>query len=197
MESERIESERGAAASRVGGYSRERLPGGAVRLRGVLRSRPGRASAVVIGVGAALVLGAYALADPVEMGLVMLGGGALVVAGLRRRLLGSLEHETVFEPGRVVRAEHGTQARRVERELLAAELRCLGLERFSAGPLGGESRLYLVQKDRGLLPLGRQAGSGTELRELAEELAGLAGLPLEEREGWPRHEWSEGGGEGF
>jgi hypothetical protein len=146
----------------------------------------------IVGGGAG-VFGAVFAGDPVSTGLLMLAGGAVLILGLRRVLLGSLGHETRFTPGLVVRAELGSQSPRVERQMPASELRCLGLATLKAGALGSEQRLVLVQKDRGLLPLCREPGTGEELRQLAAELSAASGLPLEEVEGWPTHEWRQSG----
>lgn len=188
MEPERTGTEARHAGAAPHGWSRRR-EAGVLRVRGPLRPAPGLASALALGVGAALAPAGLGLSDPVAAGLAMLLGGGLFALGLRRRLLGSLAHETSFEPGHMVRAEFGSHAPRLERRLRVEELRCLGLTRLNAGPLGKECRLYVVRRDRGMWLLGREAGAGVALCELAEELAALTSLPIEQRDGWPTHEW--------
>jgi hypothetical protein len=176
------------------GRTWETVPGhGRIWIRGPVRQRPGWAAKLLVAVGAWLLVSALFQSDPVRIGLVMLLAGGIGMVGLRRLLVGSLDHETGFAPGSIVRVEQGSQTPRHERELVAEDLRCIGLVTVEAAALGRECRLYVVQKDRGLLAVARESGEAVELRALAAEVAGIVGVPLEQLQRWPTHEWPAAG----
>jgi hypothetical protein len=74
-----------------------------------------------------------------------------------------------FAPGSIVRIEQGSQTPRHERELAWSTCAALAWSASKAGALGRECRLYVVQKDRGLLAVARESGDATELAGLAAE----------------------------
>ena len=189
------------SAEEVALESREQRPGrtwemerreGRLWIRGPIRGRPGWAAKLLVAAGAWLLVSALWQSDPVRIGLTMLLAGGIGIFGLRRLLVGSLEHETGFAPGSISRIEQGSQTPRHERILRVEDLRCIGVVSVEAGALGRECRLYVVEKDRGLLPVARESGDATELRALAAEAAASVGVPLELIERWPTHEWPSG-----
>src|SRR5438876_8089590 len=98
-----LQGARGGTA--LGSWSAEREASRIV-VRGVLRPRPGAGAAALLLAGALLAAAALLLVrDPMRSLLLLLAGGAPAVLGLRRALLGSLEHETSVSAEGALRAE--------------------------------------------------------------------------------------------
>src|SRR5262245_3331432 len=132
------------SAEEVALESREQRPGrtwemerrdGRLWIRGPVRGRPGWLSKLLVALGIWLLVSALFQSDPVRIGLTMLLAGGVGIFGLRRLLVGSLDHETGFSTGAISRVEQGSQTPRHERTFRVEDLRCIGVVSVEAGAL--------------------------------------------------------------